>query len=74
MRNCAVRPEEGYEDIPFLLGDKLREVRLENVLLDGYSDPRAVCGNRDGALTVTNGTSIRNADDEYQGIPYGFHG
>ena len=43
MKNCTITPRAGFEDKVFLNGKNLKRVELENVTLDGFTDPKIVC-------------------------------
>ncbi len=39
LRNCVITPRKGYEDIPFIEGENIRELELTDTELRGFTDP-----------------------------------
>lgn len=42
MTDCTVSPRKGFEDIPFVTGEFLQEVRLDRVQISGFQNPRII--------------------------------
>lgn len=56
MRDCTVSPREGFQDIALFDGTGVGSITLENVTLEGFTDPRISAP--DAKITVIGGTPI----------------
>ena len=43
MKNCTVTARTGYEEIPFIEGEHVKSVRLEQVAVQGFKAPNVIC-------------------------------
>lgn len=45
MKDCAVSPREGFENIPFMEGQNVSRVQLNHVTMNGFTSPEILCGS-----------------------------
>ena len=46
MKNCEVTPGDGYENIPFIIGENVRKIELIGTSLGKFTDLRIDCGSQ----------------------------
>lgn len=46
MKNCVVTPREGFENIPFIIGENIEKIELVGTTLEKFAAPDILCGNK----------------------------
>ena len=69
IRNSTIRVREGYENTAVIDATNFKQITLENVSLEGYNEPTAIC-RTEGIISSTDSTplTIIHSDEPAQFI------